>query len=103
MVCQSLSRFLAKFGFGNEAGFSLNGSVNNHNIRMFASVNQPPDFYFDISNSSKKVTVWLGRCGNGDMLGPFFFNRNVNGPALSSKQSGSSCDDSDIREPVLKQ
>ena len=31
-------RFLANFVIGDEAGFSLNGSVYKHNVRMYAPV-----------------------------------------------------------------
>ena len=64
---------------GDEAGFSLNGSVDNHNVEMYGSVNQPSNFHFDLSNSHEKVTVWLGLRGHGDMLGPLFFDKSVNG------------------------
>ena len=29
--------------------------------------------------SQQKWTVWLGLCGSGQVIGPFFFQRNVNG------------------------
>ncbi len=32
-------------------------------------------------NERNKVTVWMGICGNGSILGPFFFDRNVDGNA----------------------
>ena len=38
-------RFLANFVIGDGAGFALNGAVNNHNVRMYAPANQPPDFH----------------------------------------------------------
>ena len=31
--------------------------------------------------SGQKCTVWLGLCGSGHVIGPFFFQRNVNGNA----------------------
>lgn len=74
-------RFLANFVIGDEAGFALNGEVNNHNVRMYAPSNQPPDFHFDRNDAREKLTVWAGLCGNGDMVGPFLFNQNVNGQA----------------------
>ena len=64
-----------KVGFG----FALNGAVNNHNVRMYAPSNQPPNFYYNVDGSCQKLTVWRGLCGNGAMLGPFFFDGNVNG------------------------
>ena len=41
----------------------------------------PPEFNFDWNNSRAKLTVWVGLCGNGDILGPYFFERNVDGIA----------------------
>ena len=28
-----------------------------------------------------KLLVWIGLCGNGELIGPFFFEGNVNGEA----------------------
>ena len=58
---------------------TLNGAVNDHNIRMYAPANQPPDFLYNVNDRCQKLTVWVGLYGNGDMLGPFFFDGNVNG------------------------
>ena len=33
----------------------------------------------NVNMSRQKLTVWLGLCGNGQIIGPFFFERNVNG------------------------
>ena len=55
------------------------GAVNNRNVRMHALANQPPDFQYNVNDSRQKLTVWVGLCGNSDMLGPFFFDGNVNG------------------------
>ena len=38
-------RSLANFVSGEEAGFALNGAVNNHNVRMYAPANHPLDFH----------------------------------------------------------
>ena len=46
---------------------------------MYAPANQPPDIHYNVNDSRQKLTVWVGLCGNGDMLGPFFFDGNVNG------------------------
>ena len=31
--------------------------------------------------SREKLSVWIGLCGNGELIGPFFFDGNVNGEA----------------------
>ena len=69
-------RFLANFVIGDKTGFALNGTVNNHNVRMHAPVNQPPDFHCNVSDSQQKLTFWVG---NDNLMGPFFFDGNVNG------------------------
>ena len=57
----------------------LHGARNNHNVRMYAPANQPPDFYYNVNDSRQKPTVWVRLSRNGDMLGSFFFDGNVNG------------------------
>ena len=71
--------FLNKIVIGDEAIFTMNGSVNTHNIIEYAPRGEPPNFTYDIPSSREKVTVWAGLCGNGSILGPFFFDANVNG------------------------
>ena len=46
---------------------------------MYAPSNQPPGFRYNVNDSRQKLTVWVELCGNGNMLGPFFFDGNVNG------------------------
>ena len=53
--------------------------MNNHNVRMYALANQAPDLLCNVNDSRQTLTVWAGLCGNGHMLGPFFFDRKVNG------------------------
>ena len=72
-------RFLANFVTGYEAGFALNDAVNNHDVRMYAPAKQLPGFHYNVNDSHQKLTVWIGFCGNGNILGPFFFDGNVNG------------------------
>ena len=62
----------------DEVGFALNDAVYNHNVGMYARTNQLPDFNYNINDSRQKLTVWVGLCANGDRLGPFFFDGNVN-------------------------
>ena len=46
---------------------------------MYAPSNQLPGFHYDVNDSRQKLTAWVELCGNGNMLGPFFFDGNVNG------------------------
>ena len=57
----------------------MNGEVNSHNVRQYAPRGVPPDFHYVRRDERQKVTVWMGVCGNGAILGPFFFARNVDG------------------------
>ena len=51
--------------------------MNNHNIQMYAPANQLPYFHYNVNDSRQKLTVWVGLCGNGNMLRPFFFDGNM--------------------------
>ena len=73
--------FLENFVIGDEATFSMNGEVNSQNVCQYAPKGHPPEFNFNRNNSRAKLTVWVGLCGNGVILGPYFFERNVNGIA----------------------
>ena len=50
----------------------MNGQVNSRNVRACAPVGNPPAFNYDVSCSRQKWTVWLGLCGSGQVIGPFF-------------------------------
>jgi len=73
------NRFLANLIIGDEAVFSMNGGVSTQNVRCYAPKGNPPDFKFERHHSREKLHVWIGLCGNGELIGPYFFNRNVNG------------------------
>ncbi len=77
--CARNDEFLRPSVIGDEAGFAMNGEVNTQNVREYAPVHQPPEFNFDLNISREKLTVWIGLCGNGRIIGPFFFNRNIDG------------------------
>ena len=74
-------KFLPSIIIGDEAAFAMNGEVNSHNVRQYSPKGHPPVFNFERSNSRAKLTVWAALCGNGVMLGPYFFDGNVNGMA----------------------
>ena len=57
----------------------MNGQVNTQNVREYAAAGKPPEFNFDVNISREKLTVWIGLFGNGQIIGPFFFNRNIYG------------------------
>lgn len=79
--CQN-NRFLHNLVIGDEASFSLNGKVNTQCVRLYAPKNgEHPSFNFEKNSSREKVNVWAGVCGNGSLLGPFFFEGNINGRA----------------------
>ena len=72
--------FIQSIIIGDEAAFQLNGKVNTHNLRCYAPRGHPPnDHFYEIPDSREKVTVWAALCGTGQILGPHFFDGNVNG------------------------
>ena len=73
------ARFLDTIVIGDEAAFFLNGKVNSHNIRQYSPKKNPPEFNFDKSICREKLSLWIGICGNGSLIGPIFYERNLNG------------------------
>ena len=55
----------------------MNGEVNSQNVRESAPQGGRPDINYDINASRELCTVWVGLCGNGTLLGPFFFEGTV--------------------------
>lgn len=54
--------------------------ANTWNVRSYASKNHPPaNFNFERNCNQEKVTVWAGLFGSGQIVGPYFFEGNVNG------------------------
>jgi hypothetical protein len=66
---------------GDEATFSMNGVVNSQNVWHYASKGNAPVFNFNRKDSRAKLTVWGALCGNSVLLGPYFFEGNVDGDA----------------------
>ena len=77
--CRRNENFLRNFVVSAEATFWMNGQVNSRNVRVYTPAGNPPAFNYDVSCSRQKWTVWLGLCGNGGVIGPFFFHRSVSG------------------------
>ena len=44
---------------------------------MYTLANQAPDLRYNVNDSRKKLIIWVGRYGSGNMLGPFN-DENVN-------------------------
>ena len=57
------SKFLGKLFMSDEANFSLNGHVNRHNLRFWATEN--PHQIKEVLLHSERVTVWCGFMENG--------------------------------------
>ena len=72
-------RFLANLVIGDEAGFWMNGRVSSQNVRKYAPKGNNPEFTYEVSSSKEKAMVWMGLCGNGSVLGPFYFDGTVTG------------------------
>ena len=71
--------FINLLVIGDEAAFCMNGEVNTKNVVKYAPKGEPPVFNYDKNASREKLTVWIGLCGNGSVLGPYFFENNVTG------------------------
>ena len=63
--------FLSNIVIGDE--------VNTWNIREYTPKGQVPEFICERNDSREKITVWVGLCGNGTLLGLYIFDRNVSG------------------------
>ena len=72
-------QFLPNLVIGDEAGFWMNGQVSSQNVHKYAPKGNNLEFTYEVSASKLKLMVWMGVCGNGTVLGPFFFDGNVNG------------------------
>jgi hypothetical protein len=79
--CEEDPDFLDHVVIGDEASFVMDGEVNWHNVRRYAPKGHPREFNFNRSDCRAKLTVWAGLCGNGVILGPYFFEGNVDGVA----------------------
>ena len=47
--------------------------------RIYAPRGENPDFFYEVKFSKEKIFVRIGLCGSGHVLGPFFFDGNLNG------------------------
>ena len=52
----------------------MNGIVTTRNVRCYAPKHHPP-------LHTPSPNRWIGLCGNGELIGPFFFEGNLNGEA----------------------
>ena len=56
----------------DEAALAMDGTVNTQNTR-FWSENRPEGFVFEKRIRTEKLSLWTGVCGNGCVIGPFFY------------------------------
>ena len=77
--CRRRPNFLESLIVADEAAFAINGEVCTHNVRQYAQKGHPPEFNFERNASREKLHIWAAICGNGVILGPYFFDRNVTG------------------------
>jgi len=57
----------------------MNGSAYTKNTIYYAYKGNRPDHFYEKPKSREKVSVWVGLCGDGGLIGPYFFQGNVNG------------------------
>ena len=75
-ILENDATFLDQLVFTDEANFHLNGAVNRHNCRYWATEN--PNFIISEPLHSPHTTVWAGVWAGG-FIGPFFHDQTVNG------------------------
>lgn len=69
--------FLYEIMFSDESSFSINGTVNRHNCRYWATEN-PHWAREHHTQYRQKINVWAGIVGRR-IIGPFFMEENLNG------------------------
>ena len=67
---------LDKIIWSDESEFKLNGTINRHNCRYWASTN--PHELLRRSQYAEGIMVWCGITSSG-IIGPYFFEENVTG------------------------
>ena len=73
-------RFLENVVIVDEARFTLNATVNTHNVREYHSRGEKHlDFDYRRNDDRYTLTVLVGLMGNGNIIGPFFFQQNLDG------------------------
>ena len=77
-LLQRHERFCDKLIMTDEAAFSMDGTVNTQNTR-FWSENRPEGFVFEKSIRREKLSLWAGVCGNGCVIGSFFYEGTLTG------------------------
>ena len=76
------AHFWPNLVIGDEASFQMNACVSSRNVLEYAPRGYPPmNNNYRLPDSRQKWTVWVGLCGNGEVVGPLFFPGNVNGEA----------------------
>ena len=53
--------------------------MNNHNDRHYAPRITAPELNFDVEISRGRVSVWIGLCESGAVIGPICFEGNLTG------------------------
>ena len=80
-LCGNIERnekFLLPFVIGDEAAFAMT-STPTTSESMQLHDNHLNSITRLTSVARDKLTVWIGLCGNGQIIGQFFFERNVTG------------------------
>ena len=77
-LLQRAERFCEKLVMTDEAAFAMDGCVNSHNTRYWSD-QQPEENVFEISMRREKISLWAGVCGNGRVIGPFFYEGTLSG------------------------
>ncbi|KAF2350943.1 Protein of unknown function DUF4817 [Trinorchestia longiramus] len=69
-------RFTEMLVVTDEAAFTMNERVNTQNTRFWSN-NPPEGNVFEKSIRREKLSAWAGFYGNGNFIGPFFYDENL--------------------------
>ena len=75
-VCKST--ISDKLGSWWWSSISLNGKLNKWNVREYAPISNPPQYKYGVQVLRQKVTVSGELSEHESILGPFFYDNNVN-------------------------
>ena len=72
-------RFIINLIVTDEAAFHMNGMENRQNVRTYSPYKQNPMKLKKKKHLTRKMSVWMGLFGSGHIIGPFFYEGNLNG------------------------
>ena len=66
-----------KLIINDKAAYILREKLNNHNDRHYAPRITAPELNFDVEISRGRVSVWIGLCESGAVIGPIYASKAI--------------------------